>query len=42
VDNNIVADVFNAREEYANSSKVEYELTLNMNELVNNLLDYIS
>lgn len=41
VDNNIVAQVFKDRKEYADSSQIAYTLTLNMDELVNHLLDYI-
>ena len=41
IDNNVVAEIFKNRKKYADSSKVEYTLTLNMDELVNNLLKYI-
>ena len=41
VDNNTVAEVFRDRKRYADSSQIAYTLTLNMDELVNHLLDYI-
>ena len=41
IDNNVVAEIFKNRKKYADSSKIQYTLTLNMNELVSNLLKYI-
>lgn len=41
VDNNLVAKVFEKRKEYADSSRVSYSVTLDVQELSINLLNYI-
>lgn len=41
VDNNIVAEVFENRKDYADSSRISYSVTLDVQELSLNLLNYI-
>ena len=38
IDNSIVAQVFNQREDYADATRIGYSITLDINEIVNNLL----